>query len=100
MNVEKCLDITAFSLSPLIGNICTGSISEVFGCSSAELILNSVVKTTEFGGKKANRARPAAVFAAARRVVALRGGYFHRCVPPLCYTRRRGIEFRWKNNVK
>ena len=29
MNVEKCLDITAFSLSPLIGNICTGSISYV-----------------------------------------------------------------------
>ena len=56
--------------------------SEVFRCSSAELILNYVVKTTEFGGKKANRARPAAVFAAARRVVALRGGYFHRCVPP------------------
>ncbi|EDP15321.1 hypothetical protein CLOBOL_04242 [Enterocloster bolteae ATCC BAA-613] len=27
VNVEKCLDITAFSLSPLIGNICTGSIS-------------------------------------------------------------------------
>ena len=28
VNVEKCLDITAFSLSPLIGNICTGSISK------------------------------------------------------------------------
>lgn len=26
-NMEKSLDITAFSLSPLIGNICTGSIS-------------------------------------------------------------------------
>ena len=31
VNVEKCLDITAFSLSPLIGNICTGSISPLTG---------------------------------------------------------------------
>ena len=29
VNVEKCLDITAFSLSPLIGNICIGSIYTV-----------------------------------------------------------------------
>ena len=31
VNVEKCLDITAFSLSPLIGNICIGSISMMNG---------------------------------------------------------------------
>lgn len=66
--------------------------SEVLGCSSAELILNYVVKTTEFGGRNANRTRPAAVFTAARRAVML--------CRALCRHARRGIEFRWKNNVK
>lgn len=66
--------------------------SEVLGCSSAELILNYVVKTTEFGGRNANRTRPAAVFTAARRAVML--------CRALCRHARRGIKFRWKNNVK
>jgi phosphate transport system protein len=33
--MEKSLDITAFSLSPLIGNICTGAISMVTGSVDA-----------------------------------------------------------------
>lgn len=61
----------------------------------------------EIRGKSADRARAAADSSVRSHGIYLtvtrRGISFPPrcayCVPPLCRTRRRGIEFRWKNNV-
>ena len=56
--MEKSLDITAFSLSPLIGNICTGSISDAEDNHYKECLYNviGIDGDPECGGKNVDTA--------------------------------------------